>query len=168
MRCVQLCYTERSVFLKARYIKFDFHDNDFGLSAVDVVQTLFINHLFEVAPSWKEDYVIEDGLEFNTRWEEFNDFVNRYYGGDVSLLAKRLSTLLVVSIYMFHNLIFDDFCSKGNIVSNETIMEGIRNYLIPETKIKVDISFVNDIEAIDTWDGSTLYLDMVTGVMYRC
>ena len=69
---------------------------------------------------------------------------------------------------MFHNLIFDDFCIKGNIVSNETIMDGIRNYLIPEIKIKVDISLVNAIYTIDTWDGSTLYLDMVTGVLYRC
>ena len=76
--------------------------------------------------------------------------------------------MLVLSNYMFHNLIFDDFCSKGNIVSNEIIMEGIRNYLIPETKIKVDISLVNEIDTIDTWDGSTLYLDMTTGVMYRC
>ena len=73
-----------------------------------------------------------------------------------------------MSNYLFHNLIFDDFCIKGNIVSNETIMEDIRNYLIPETKIKVDISFVNAIDTIDTWDGSTLYLDMTTGVMYRC
>ena len=154
--------------MKSRYIKFDFHDNDFGLSAVDVVQTLFINHLFEVSPEWKDNCVNKDELNFSARWEKFNDFLGSYYGGDVSLLAKRLSTLLVVSIYMFHNLIFDDFCSKGNIVSNETIMEGIRNYLIPETKIKVDISFVNDIDTIDTWDGSALYLDMVTGVMYRC
>ena len=68
---------------------------------------------------------------------------------------------------MFHNLIFDDFI-KGKIVSNETIVEDIRNYLIPETKIKVDISFVNAIDTIDTWDGSTLYLDMTTGVIYRC
>lgn len=148
-----------------RYIKFDFHDNDFGLSAIDAIQTLFINHLFEVAPSWKEDYVIEGGFDFNTRWEEFNDFINRYYGGEVSNLAKRLSSLLVMSNYMFHNLIFDDFCIKGNIVSNETIVEDIRNYLIPETKIKVDIRLVNEI---DTWDGSTLYLDMTTGVLYRC
>lgn len=91
-----------------------------------------------------------------------------YYGGEVNLLAKRLSTLLVMSNYLYHNLIFDDFCSKGKIVSNEIIMEGIRNYLIPETKIKVDISFVNGIDTIDTWDGSTLYLDMITGVLYRC
>ena len=68
---------------------------------------------------------------------------------------------------MFHNLIFDDFI-KGNIVSNETIIEGMRCYLVPETKIKVDISFVNAIDPIDTWDGSTLYLDMITGVLYRC
>ena len=88
---------ERSGFLKSRYIKFDFHDNDFGFSAIDAIQTLFINHLFEVALSWKEDYVIEDGFYFNTRWEEFNDFVNRYYGGEVNLLAKRLSTLLMIS-----------------------------------------------------------------------
>lgn len=89
-------------------------------------------------------------------------------GGDVSLLAKRLSTLLVLSNYMFHNLIFDDFCSNREIIPNEAILEDMRCYLIPETKIKVDISFVNDIATIDTWDGSTLYLDMTTGVMYRC
>ena len=53
-------------------------------------------------------------------------------------------------------------------MSNETIVEDIGRYLIPETKIKVDISLVNAIDTIDTWDGSTLYLDMVTGVIYRC
>ena len=151
-----------------RYIKFDFHDNDFGLSAIDAIRTLFQNHLFEVVPEWEDNCANKDELNFNARWEEFNDFVNRYYGGEVNLLAKRLSTLLAVSIYMFHNLIFDDFCSKGDIVSNETIMDDIRNYLIPKTKIKVDISCVNDIDTIDTWDGSTLYLDMTTGVIYRC
>lgn len=155
-------------FLKSRYIKFDFHDNDFGLSAIDAIQALFINHLFEVTPSWKNDCVSEDGFDFNTRWEEFNDFVNRYYGGEVNLLAKRLSTLLVLSNYMYHNLIFDDFVNKAKIVSNETIIEDMRCYLIPETKIKVGISFVNEIDVIDTWDGSTLYLDMTTGVLYRC
>ena len=151
-----------------RYIKFDYHDNDFGLSAIDAIQTLFLNHLFEVIPEWKDDCVNKDELNFSARWEEFNDFVNRYYGGEVNLLAKRISTLLVMSNYMFHNLIFDDFCSKGKIVSNETIIEDMRCYLIPETKIKVDISLVNEIDTIDTWDGSTLYLDMTTGVMYRC
>ena len=151
-----------------RYIKFDYHDNDFGLSAIDAIQTLFLNHLFEVIPEWKDDCVNKDEFNFSARWEKFNDFLDSYYGGDVSLLAKRLATLLMMSNYMFHNLIFDDFCSKGNIVSNETIVEDIRNYLIPEIKIKVDISFVNEIDSIDTWDGSTLYLDMTTGVIYRC
>lgn len=166
--CFNLSHRRERTVLKSRYIKFDYHDNDFGLSAIDAIQTLFINHLFEVTPEWKDDCVNKNELNFSARWEKFNDFLGSYYGGDVSLLAKRISTLLVVSIYTFHNLIFDDFCSKGNIVSNETIMEGIRNYLIPETKIKVDISFVNAIDSIDTWDGSTLYLDMITGVLYRC
>ena len=149
-----------------KYIKFDYHDNDFRLSAIDAIQTLFINHLFEVAPSWKEDYVIEDGLDFNTRWEEFNDFLVRYYGGVVSNLAERFATLLLVSNYMYHNLIFEDFCIREKIISNEAIVKDIGRYLIPETKIKVDISFVNAIDTIDTWDGSTLYLDMTTGVIY--
>ena len=151
-----------------RYIKFDYHDNDFGLSAFDTIQTLFINHLFEVTPEWKDDCVNKDELNFSARWEKFNDFLGSYYGGEVSLLAKRLSTLLVVSNYMYHNLIFDDFVNKAKIVSNETIIEDMRCYLIPETKIKVDIILVNVIDPIDTWDGSTLYLDMTTGVIYRC
>ena len=71
---------------------------------------------------------------------------------------------------MFHNLIFDDSCGMymyNELVSNETIIEDMKCYLMPETKIKVDISFVNAIDSIDT-DGSTLYLDMTTGVLYRC
>ena len=151
-----------------RYIKFDFHDNDFGLSAIDAIRTLFQNHLFDVVPEWEDNCANKDELNFNARWEEFNDFLARYYGGDVSLLAKRLSTLLVLSNYMFHNLIFNDFCSKREIIPNEAILEDMRCYLIPETKIKVDIILVNAIDPIDTWDGSTLYLDMITGVLYRC
>ena len=76
--------------------------------------------------------------------------------------------MLLVSNYMYHNLIFEDFCIREKIIPNEAILEDMRCYLIPETKIKVDISCVNDIDIIDTWDGSTLYLDMTTGVLYRC
>ena len=47
-------------FLKSRYIKFDYHDNDFGLSAIDAIQTLFLNHLFEVTPEWKDDCANKD------------------------------------------------------------------------------------------------------------
>ena len=166
--CFNLLRRRERAVLKSRYIKFDYHDNDFGLSAIDAIQTLFLNHLFEVTPEWKDDCVNKDELNFSARWEKFNDFLDSYYEGDVSLLAKRLATLLVVSNYMYHNLIFDDFVNKAKIVPNEAIIEDMRCYLIPETKIKVAISFVNDIDTIDTWDGSTLYLDMTTGVLYRC
>ena len=158
-----------------RYIKFDFHDNDFGLSAFDAIQTLFINHLFEVTPSWKEDCVSEDGYNFNTRWEKFDDFIRRYYGGDANNFARRLATLIVVSNYMYHNLLFNDYCNitlsknkNGKIVDNESIMKEIKDYLIPETKVKCDISFVNEIDIENDWDASTLYLDMATGLIYKC
>ena len=151
-----------------RYIKFDFHDNDFGLSAIDAIRTLFQNHLFDVVTEWEDNCANKDELNFNARWEEFNDFLVRYYGGVVSNLAERFATLLLVSNYMYHNLIFEDFCIREKIIPNEAILEDMRCYLIPETKIKVDISFVNAIDTIDTWDGSTLYLDMITGVLYRC
>ena len=78
-------------FLKSRYIKFDYHDNDFGLSAIDAIQTLFINHLFEVAPSWKDACVNNDGHNFNTRWEKFNDFLDSYYGGRCQPFSKTIS-----------------------------------------------------------------------------
>ena len=78
-----------------RYIKFDYHDNDFGLSAIDAIRTLFQNHLFEVVPEWEDNCANKDELNFNARWEEFNDFLASYYGGEVNLLAKRLSNMCV-------------------------------------------------------------------------
>lgn len=158
-----------------RYIKFDYHNNDFMLAAMDAVQNVFRNYLFDVAISWYSNSPIKDDDNFNTRWEKFDDFIERRYGGDANKFARRLATLIVLSNYMYHDLLFNDYCDitlsknkNGNIVDNESIMKEIKDYLIPETKVKCDISFVNDIDLENDWDASTLYLDMTTGLVYKC
>ena len=157
------------------YIKFDYYNNDFMLAAMDAVQNVFRHYLFDVAMSWYSNSPIKDDYNFNTRWEKFDDFIRRYYGGDANNFARRLATLIVVSNYMYHNLLFNDYCNitlskneNGNIVDNESIMKEIKDYLIPETKVKCDISFVNEIDLENDWDASTLYLDMATGLIYKC
>ena len=157
------------------YIKFDYYNNDFMLAAMDAVQNVFRHYLFDVAMSWYPNSPIKDDDNFNTRWEKFDDFIRRYYGGDANNFARRLATLIVVSNYMYHNLLFNDYCNitlskneNGNIVDNESIMKEIKDYLIPETKVKCDISFVNEIDIENDWDASTLYLDMATGLIYKC
>lgn len=157
------------------YIKFDYHNNDFMLAAMDAVQNVFRNYLFDVAMSWYSNSPIKDDDNFDTRWEKFDDFIRRYYGGDANNFAHRLATLIVVSNYMYHDLLFNDYCDitlsknkNGNIVDNKSIIKEIGDYLIPETKVKCDISFVNEIDIEKDWDFSTLYLDMATGLIYKC
>lgn len=159
------------------YIKFDYHNNHFMLAAMDAVQTVFRNYLFDVAMSWYSNSPIEDDDNFNTRWEKFDDFIRRYYGGDANNFAHRLATLIVVSNYIYHNLLYNDYCNmtlskyenkNGKIIDNESIVKETKDYLIPKTKVECDISFVNDIDLENDWDASTLYLDMATGLIYKC
>ena len=46
------------------YIKFDYHNNDFMLAAMDAVQTIFRNDLFDVAMSWYSNSPIKDDDNF--------------------------------------------------------------------------------------------------------
>lgn len=157
-----------------RYIKFNYHNNHFMLAAMDTVQDVFRNYLFDVAMSWYSNSPIKDEYNFDTRWKKFDEFIRSSYGGNVDNFAHRLSTLIAVSNYIYHDLLFNDYCNtlskntNGKIVDNESIMKEIKDYLIPETKVKCDISFVNDIDLENDWDASTLYLDMTTGLIYKC
>lgn len=157
-----------------RYIKFNYHNNHFMLAAMDTVQDVFRNYLFDVAMSWYSNSPIKDEYNFDTRWKKFDEFIRSSYGGNVDNFARRLSTLIAVSNYIYHDLLFNDYCNtlsknkNGKIVDNESIMKEIKDYLIPETKVKCDISFVNDIDLENDWDASTLYLDMTTGLIYKC
>lgn len=144
------------------------------LAAMDTVQDVFRNYLFDVAMSWYSNSPIKDEYNFDTRWKKFDEFIRSSYGGNVDNFARRLSTLIAVSNYIYHDLLFNDYCNtlskntNGKIVDNESIMKEIKDYLIPETKVKCDISFVNDIDLENDWDASTLYLDMTTGLIYKC
>ena len=157
-----------------RYIKFYYHNNHFMLATMDTVQNVFRNYLFDVAMSWDSNSLIKDDDNFNTRWEEFDEFIRTRYGGNVDNFARRLATLIAVSNYIYHDLLFNDYCNtlskntNGKIVDNESIIKDIKNYLIPETKVKCDISFVNGAIALDDLEASTLYLDMTTGLIYKC
>lgn len=157
-----------------RYIKFNYHNNHFMLAAMDTVQTVFRNDLFDVAMSWYLNSPIEDEYNFDTRWKKFDEFIRSNYGGNVDNFARRLSTLIAASNYIYHDLLFNDYCNtlskntNGKIVDNESIIKDIKNYLIPETRVRCDVSFVNGAVALDDLDASTLYLDMTTGLIYKC
>lgn len=156
-----------------RYIKFNYHDNDFMLSVGDTIKTVFCNEMFNVVMSNADKQIDNavDELNFSDRWEEFNHFLNDHYRGDVNKFAHRLSTIITVSHCIYHNLMYEDYCDmkiygKADIKDNESVLKDIQNALIPKTRIKVDISFVNSINTDEDWNGETIYLDMNTGFMY--
>lgn len=156
-----------------RYIKFNYHDNDFMLSVGDTIKTVFCNEMFNVVMSNADKQIDNavDELSFSDRWEEFNHFLNDHYRGDVNKFAHRLSTIITVSHCIYHNLMYEDYCDmkiygKADIKDNESVLKDIQNALIPKTRIKVDISFVNSINTDEDWNGETIYLDMNTGFMY--
>lgn len=156
-----------------RYIKFNYHDNDFMLSVGDTIKTVFCNEMFNIVMSNADKQIDNavDELSFSDRWEEFNHFLNDHYRGDVNKFAHRLSTIITVSHCIYHNLMYEDYCDmkiygKADIKDNESVLKDIQNALIPKTRIKVDISFVNSINTDEDWNGETIYLDMNTGFMY--
>lgn len=157
-----------------RYITFNYHNNDFMLAAMDTVRNVFRNYLFDVGMSWYSNSPIGDEYNFDTRWKKFDEFIKIRYGGDVNKFARRLATLIAVSNYIYHDLLFNDYCNmlpknkNEKIVDNESIIKEIKDYLIPETKVKCNISFVNGVVVLDDLDATTLYLDMTTGLIYKC
>lgn len=156
-----------------RYIKFNYHDNDFMLSVGETIKTVFCNEMFNIVMSNADKQIDNavDELSFSDRWEEFNHFLNDHYRGDINKFAHRLSTIITVSHCIYHNLMYEDYCDmkiygKADIKDNESVLKDIQNALIPKTRIKVDISFVNSINTDEDWNGETIYLDMNTGFMY--
>lgn len=156
-----------------RYIKFNYYDNDFMFSVADTIKMVFCNEMFNVVVSnvVKQINDAVGKLSFSDRWEEFNHFLNDHYRGDVNKFARRLSTIITVSHYIYHNLMREDYddmklYGKEDIKDNKSILKDIESALIPKTKIKVDISFVDSIDTDKDWNDETIYLDMNTGIAY--
>ena len=156
-----------------RYIKFNYYDNDFMLSVADTIKMVFCNEMFNVVVSNAVKQINDavGKLSFSDRWEEFNHFLNDHYRGDVNKFARRLSTIITVSHYIYHNLMHEDYddmklYGKVDIKDNKSILKDIESALIPKTRIKVDISFVDSIDTDEDWNDETIYLDMNTGIAY--
>lgn len=156
-----------------RYIKFNYYDNDFMFSVADTIKMVFCNEMFNVVVSnvVKQINDAVGKLSFSDRWEEFNHFLNDHYRGDVNKFARRLSTIITVSHYIYHNLMHEDYddmklYEKADIKDNKSILKDIESALIPKTRIKVDISFVDSIDTDEDWNDETIYLDMNTGIAY--
>ena len=156
-----------------RYIKFNYYDNDFMLSVADTIKMVFCNEMFNVVMSNADKQIDNavDELSFSDRWEEFNHFLNDHYRRDVNKFARRLSTIITVSHYIYHNLMHEDYddmklYGKADIKDNKSILKDIESALIPKTRIKVDISFVDSIDTDEDWNDETIYLDMNTGIAY--
>lgn len=156
-----------------RYIKFNYYDNDFMFSVADTIKMVFCNEMFNVMVSnvVKQINDTVGKLSFSDRWERFDDFLNDHYRGDVNKFARRLSTIITVSHYIYHNLMREDYddmklYGKADIKDNKSILKDIESALIPKTRIKVDISFVDSIDTDEDWNDETIYLDMNTGIAY--
>lgn len=156
-----------------RYIKFNYYDNDFMLSVTDTIKMVFCNEMFNVVMSNADKQIdnAADELSFSDRWEEFDHFLNNHYRGDINKFARRLSTIITVSHYIYHNLMHEDYddmklYGKADIKDNKSILKDIESALIPKTRIKVDISFVDSIDTDEDWNDETIYLDMNTGIAY--
>ena len=156
-----------------RYIKFNYYDNDFMFSVADTIKMVFCNEMFNVVVSNVVKQIDDavDKLSFSDRWERFDDFLNDHYRGDVNKFARRLSTIITVSHYIYHNLMHEDYddmklYGKVDIKDNKSILKDIESALIPKTRIKVDINFVDSIDTDEDWNDETIYLDMNTGIAY--
>lgn len=156
-----------------KYIKFNYYDNDFMFSVADTIKMVFCNEMFNVVVSNVVKQIDDavDKLSFSDRWERFDDFLNDHYRGDVNKFTRRLSTIITVSHYIYHNLMHEDYddmklYGKVDIKDNKSILKDIESALIPKTRIKVDISFVDSIDTDEDWNDETIYLDMNTGIAY--
>lgn len=137
-----------------RYIKFDFHDNDYHISAVEVVKRTFSWYMFSV------DFCgfIVGKSTFEERWEIFEDFIDSHYAGNVTGFSNHMADMIVLDNFTY-NTIYNNFNCYDDMLNEIKALfkSGNCNYL------KCDISFVNEIDIEEDWNSETIYLDMATG-----
>ena len=135
-----------------RYIKFDFHDNDYHISAVEVVKRTFSWYMFSVDFC---GFIVGKGI-FEKRWEIFDDFIDSHYAGNVERFSNHLADMIILDTFTY-NTISNDFDCYDDMIDYIKSSFAHGNYL------NCDISFVNEIDTDEDWNSETIYLDMSTG-----
>lgn len=135
-----------------RYIKFDFHDNDYTTSATEVIMRTISWHMFDV--NFRGCDVYEH--TFEERWGIFEEFINDYYAGDVNRFANHIADMITLDSFTYH-IIRNHYDNYDDMLNDINALFKCGNYL------GCDIHFVNDIDKDEDWNAETIYLDMVTG-----
>lgn len=135
-----------------RYIKFDFHDNDYVVSATEVIKRIFGWYMFTV----NFRGLGTDKYSFEERWASFEEFMTGHYGDDVKGFANHIADMIVLDSFTYH-IIRNNFDCYDDMINDIKTSFKSGNYLA------CDISFVNEIDIEEDWNSETIYLDMATG-----
>lgn len=135
-----------------RYIKFNYWDNDYVVSATEVIKRTFNWHMFSV----NFRGFGTDKYTFEERWARFEEFINDYYAGDVNRFANHIADMITLDSFTYH-IIRNHYDNYDDMLNDINALFKRGNYL------GCDIHFVNDIDKDEDWNAETIYLDMVTG-----
>lgn len=135
-----------------RYIKFNYWDNDYVISATEVIKRIFGWYMFTVN---FRGFGTEEH-SFEERWAEFEEFIGRHYGDNVKGFANHIADMIVLDSFTYHTIRNNFDCYDDMINEIKTLFRS-GNYLACE------ISFVDEIDVEDDWNSETIYLDMETG-----
>ena len=135
-----------------RYIKFNYWDNDYVVSATEVIKRIFGWYMFTVN---FRDFGT-DKYSFEERWASFEEFMAGHYGDDVKGFANHIADMIVLDSFTYHTIRNDFDCYDDMIDEIKTLFKS-GNYLA------CDITFVNEIDTEEDWNSETIYLDMATG-----
>ena len=137
-----------------KYIKFDYGDNDYFTSTVEVIERVFRWYLFTVN---FRGFSVEK-YTFEERWDLFERFIRHHYDGHVTGFSNHMADMIVLDNFTY-NTIYNDFDCYDDMLNEikSLFNSGNCNYL------KCDISFVDEIDVEEDWNSETIYLDMTTG-----
>lgn len=135
-----------------KYIKFDFHDNDYVVSATEVIKRIFNWYMFTVN---LRGFGVEKH-SFEERWAKFEEFIAGHYFGDIKGFANHIADMIVLDSFTYHII-------RNNYDCYDDMINDIKSSFAHGNYLDCDISFVNEIDTDEDWNSETIYLDMSTG-----
>ena len=135
-----------------RYIKFNYWDNDYVISATEVIKRIFGWYMFTVNLRG----LGTEKHSFEERWARFEEFMVGHYGDDVKGFANHIADMIVLDSFTYH-IIYNNFDCYDDMINRIKTLFRSGNYLACE------ISFVDEIDIEEDWNSETIYLDMATG-----